>query len=215
MAIVSVGSAWSLPDAVAIAVHLPDTVKRNTPQVAGFVQYLKNPTLVFREGDFLKGHLVNGAFPAIELADLEPAPAKLPVVADAAQQFVDRLHGGDSKAGRASAQAGRLSAAQIHDQRRQPPDQNRSAEYAQEADHPDDADPQGSPLNPPMARRSHQVDHDEETQHLQPRNFVGQDFWARGYWVSTVGKNEEAIRRYIREQEKEDQRVEQLELAAL
>ncbi len=26
------------------------------------------------------------------------------------------------------------------------------------------------------------------------RNFVGQNFWARGYWVSTVGKNEEAIR---------------------
>ena len=47
------------------------------------------------------------------------------------------------------------------------------------------------------------------------RNFVGQHFWARGYWVSTVGKNEEAIRRYIREQEKEDQRVDQLELAAL
>ena len=47
------------------------------------------------------------------------------------------------------------------------------------------------------------------------RNFVGQHFWARGYWVSTVGKNEEAIRRYIREQEKEDQRIDQLELAAL
>jgi putative transposase len=47
------------------------------------------------------------------------------------------------------------------------------------------------------------------------RNFIGQHFWARGYWVSTVGKNEEAIRRYIREQEKEDQRVDQLELAAL
>ena len=47
------------------------------------------------------------------------------------------------------------------------------------------------------------------------RNFVGQHFWARGYWVSTVGKNEAAVRRYIREQEKEDQRLEQLEMAAL
>ena len=47
------------------------------------------------------------------------------------------------------------------------------------------------------------------------RNFVGQHFWARGYWVSTVGKNEEAVRRYIREQEKEDQRLDQLELTAL
>ena len=47
------------------------------------------------------------------------------------------------------------------------------------------------------------------------RNFVEQHFWRRGYWVSTVSENEEAIRRYIREQEKEDQRIDQLELAAL
>jgi len=47
------------------------------------------------------------------------------------------------------------------------------------------------------------------------RNFVGQHFWARGYWVSTVGKNEAAVRRYIQDQEKEDERLEQLELAAL
>ncbi len=47
------------------------------------------------------------------------------------------------------------------------------------------------------------------------RNFVGQHFWARGYWVSTVGKNEAAVRRYIQEQEKEDQRLDQLEMTAL
>jgi putative transposase len=47
------------------------------------------------------------------------------------------------------------------------------------------------------------------------RNFVGQHFWARGYWVSTVGKNEAAVRRYIAEQEKEDQRLDQMELGAL
>ena len=47
------------------------------------------------------------------------------------------------------------------------------------------------------------------------RNYVGQHFWARGYWVSTVGKNEAAVRRYIQEQEKEDRRLEQLELTAL
>lgn len=34
------------------------------------------------------------------------------------------------------------------------------------------------------------------------RNFVGQHFWGRGYWVSTVGKNEAAVRRYIQDQEK-------------
>jgi putative transposase len=47
------------------------------------------------------------------------------------------------------------------------------------------------------------------------RNFVGQHFWARGYWVSTVGKNEAAVRQYIQDQEKEDKRLEQLELGAL
>jgi len=34
------------------------------------------------------------------------------------------------------------------------------------------------------------------------RNFVGQNFWARGYFVSTVGRDEEMIRQYIRNQEK-------------
>lgn len=33
------------------------------------------------------------------------------------------------------------------------------------------------------------------------RNFVGQHFWARGYFVSTVGRDEELIREYIRHQE--------------
>ena len=44
------------------------------------------------------------------------------------------------------------------------------------------------------------------------RNFVGQNFWARGYFVSTVGRDETMIREYIRNQEKEDQRLEQLNL---
>jgi len=42
------------------------------------------------------------------------------------------------------------------------------------------------------------------------RNYVGHHFWARGYFVSTVGRDEEAIRKYIRHQEKEDQRQEKL-----
>jgi len=33
------------------------------------------------------------------------------------------------------------------------------------------------------------------------RNFVGQSFWARGYFVSTVGRDEEVIRNYIRHQD--------------
>ncbi len=44
------------------------------------------------------------------------------------------------------------------------------------------------------------------------RNFVGQHFWARGYFVSTVGRDEEMIRKYIQHQEKEDQRTDQLGL---
>ena len=44
------------------------------------------------------------------------------------------------------------------------------------------------------------------------RNFVGQNFWARGYYVSTAGKDEEVVRSYIQAQEKEDQRLEQLNL---
>ena len=44
------------------------------------------------------------------------------------------------------------------------------------------------------------------------RNFVGQHFWARGYFVSTVGRDEEVIRRYIQDQVKEDSRLEQLNL---
>ena len=44
------------------------------------------------------------------------------------------------------------------------------------------------------------------------QNFTGQHFWARGYFVSTVGRDEERIRRYIRHQEVEDQRLDQLKL---
>ena len=44
------------------------------------------------------------------------------------------------------------------------------------------------------------------------QNFVGQHFWARGYFVSTVGRDETAIREYIRYQEQEDQRLDNLDL---
>ena len=44
------------------------------------------------------------------------------------------------------------------------------------------------------------------------RNFVGQHFWARGYFVSTVGRDQELIREYIKKQEAEDTRLEQLNL---
>ena len=44
------------------------------------------------------------------------------------------------------------------------------------------------------------------------RNFAGQSFWARGYFVSTVGRDEEVIRNYIRQHEQEDERLDQLAL---
>ena len=44
------------------------------------------------------------------------------------------------------------------------------------------------------------------------RNFVGQHFWARGYFVSTVGRDEVVVREYIKKQEKEDERLDQLGL---
>ena len=46
----------------------------------------------------------------------------------------------------------------------------------------------------------------------QSRSFVGQHFWVRGYFVSTLGLDERAIRAYIRAQEQEDRRQEQLRL---
>jgi putative transposase len=44
------------------------------------------------------------------------------------------------------------------------------------------------------------------------QNFTGQHFWARGYFVSTVGKDEEVVREYIKNQESEDRRYDQLTL---
>ena len=46
----------------------------------------------------------------------------------------------------------------------------------------------------------------------QRKNYGGMSFWARGYFVSTVGADEGVVRNYIRDQEQEDQRLEQLQL---
>ena len=44
------------------------------------------------------------------------------------------------------------------------------------------------------------------------RNFTGEHFWARGYFVSTVGLDEEMVIEYIRAQEKADEQQDQLRL---
>ena len=42
------------------------------------------------------------------------------------------------------------------------------------------------------------------------RNFAGHKFWARGYFVSTIGASEQAVRKYIRDQETQDKRLDDL-----
>jgi putative transposase len=44
------------------------------------------------------------------------------------------------------------------------------------------------------------------------KNFAGESFWARGYMVSTVGRDEKLIREYIRNQEEEDKRLDSMNL---
>jgi len=44
------------------------------------------------------------------------------------------------------------------------------------------------------------------------RNFTGESFWARGYFVSTVGLDEDMVKAYIRNQEAEDERYDQMKL---
>jgi putative transposase len=44
------------------------------------------------------------------------------------------------------------------------------------------------------------------------RNFTGHKFWARGCFVTTVGRDEEVIRRYIQNQELEDKALDQLDM---
>jgi len=44
------------------------------------------------------------------------------------------------------------------------------------------------------------------------RNFIGQNFWARGYCVTTAGLDEEALREYIRAQEEGDRKLDQMRL---
>jgi putative transposase len=46
------------------------------------------------------------------------------------------------------------------------------------------------------------------------KNFVGQNFWAKGCCVSMAGKDEAAVRRYIQDQEMEDKHLEQMNLMA-
>lgn len=54
--------------------------------------------------------------------------------------------------------------------------------------------------------------HIARTYRGRKQNYPGQHFWARGYFASTVGRDEQIIREYIRNQEREDKRIDQLQL---
>ena len=43
----------------------------------------------------------------------------------------------------------------------------------------------------------------------QKRDYTGQHFWARGYFVSMVGRDEHVVREHIKKQEEEDKRLDQ------
>ena len=44
---------------------------------------------------------------------------------------------------------------------------------------------------------------------MKKKPYWGNHFWARGYFVSTVGIDEEVIKRYVKHQEKEEKRIEE------
>ena len=92
-------SGLPLPDSLTIPVNLTDSVERNPPKLTGFIQKLKGAALARRKYNLLKGDAVNPAFPSIPIANLKPASAKFLVVADAAEQFVDRRHAGPEVSG--------------------------------------------------------------------------------------------------------------------
>ena len=56
--------------------------------------------------------------------------------------------------------------------------------------------------------------HIARTYEGRQKNFSGEHFWARGYFVSTVGLDENVIREYIKNQEEEDRNQDQLDLMA-
>jgi hypothetical protein len=87
------------PNSLTIPVNLTDSVERNPPKLTGFIQKLKGAAVTRWKYNLLKWDTVNPAFPSIPIADLKAASAKFLVVADAAQQFVDRRHAGPKVSG--------------------------------------------------------------------------------------------------------------------
>jgi len=81
-----------LPDSLTVSVNLTDSVERNPPKLAGFIQNFKSTAFTRRKYNLVKWDTVNRALQTIQIADLKPASAKFLVVTDAAQQLVNRRH---------------------------------------------------------------------------------------------------------------------------
>jgi putative transposase len=48
-----------------------------------------------------------------------------------------------------------------------------------------------------------------QTREMKQKPYWGNHFWARGYFVSTVGIDEDVIKRYVKYQEEEGKRIEE------
>jgi hypothetical protein len=81
-----------LPDSLTVSVNLTDSVERNPPKLAGFIQNFKSTAFTRRKYNLVKWDTVNRALQTIQIADLKPASAKFLVVTDAAQQLENRRH---------------------------------------------------------------------------------------------------------------------------
>jgi len=86
-------SRGSPPDELAVPVNFADAMKRYLPHLGSFVHQFKDAAFAFRKDNVLQSDSMNRALLAVEITDLEPTLAKLPVMTDAGQQFVDRCHG--------------------------------------------------------------------------------------------------------------------------
>ena len=93
------------PDELAIPVNLPDTVKGNSLDLAGFIGQFERAAFSRRKSDLLQGDTVDRAFLPIENANLEPGSAEFLVPPDSVQQFMDRRHGSTIEPSSWSAEA--------------------------------------------------------------------------------------------------------------
>lgn len=89
-----------MPDQLAVPVNLANPVERNAPRDTALINEFEHSALPLRKGDLMERDEADDAFHPVEVTDLEAGLAKVRIVADAGQQFVDGLHGSCSWFGR-------------------------------------------------------------------------------------------------------------------